>query len=340
MKDNKRLVKLRKKKEKTGRISLFLDTYINGTRKYEYLRMYLIGDKKTDNETLKVAQSICDMRNEQAKEEANTKYDDDIRRMTIHRFIDLHCNVKYQKMKLWIPESDKISQINKDYERLFIDKILNSDHLSEVTKKNYISIFRVIKNKATDFDAIKTYKSPSVKLKVTQHERQYLSIEELKTLAELPLTTRIERETRDAFCFSALTGLRVSDLRSLTWENVHETDGYHRIVFKQTKTRSREYLDISENAFKFLGDRTEGKIWKHAKLSNKTLIVITGKAGIKKHITFHCARHTFAIMMLSLGVDIYTLSKLLGHSDIAITQVYARILDKGKRSAVDLIPQI
>lgn len=150
MKDNKRLVKLRKKKEKTGRISLFLDTYINGTRKYEYLRMYLIGDKKTDNETLKVAQSICDMRNEQAKEEANTKYDDDIRRMTIHRFIDLHCNVKYQKMKLWIPESDKISQINKDYERLFIDKILNSD-LSEVTKKNYISIFRVIKNKATDF---------------------------------------------------------------------------------------------------------------------------------------------------------------------------------------------
>ena len=75
-------------------------------------------------------------------------------------------------------------------------------------------------------------------------------------------------------------------------------------------------------------------------LCNERLERIIKKTTIKKHITFHCARHTFAIMMLGLGVDIYTLSKLLGHSDIAITQVYARILDKGKRSAVDLIPEI
>lgn len=61
-------------------------------------------------------------------------------------------------------------------------------------------------------------------------------------------------------------------------------------------------------------------------------------AGIDKHITFHCGRHTFAVMMLDLGVDLYTVSKLLGHKSIETTQVYAKILDKNKQSAVDRIP--
>lgn len=63
-------------------------------------------------------------------------------------------------------------------------------------------------------------------------------------------------------------------------------------------------------------------------------------AGIDKHITFHCARHTFAVMMLDLGVDLYTVSKLLGHKSIETTQVYAKILDKNKKAAVERIPTI
>lgn len=63
-------------------------------------------------------------------------------------------------------------------------------------------------------------------------------------------------------------------------------------------------------------------------------------AGIDKHITFHCARHTFAVMMLDLGVDLYTVSKLLGHKSIETTQVYAKILDKNKKAAVERIPNI
>lgn len=63
-------------------------------------------------------------------------------------------------------------------------------------------------------------------------------------------------------------------------------------------------------------------------------------AGIDKHITFHCARHTFAVMMLDLGVDLYTVSKLLGHRNIETTQVYAKILDKNKQAAVERIPNL
>lgn len=66
----------------------------------------------------------------------------------------------------------------------------------------------------------------------------------------------------------------------------------------------------------------------------------TARAGIRKHITFHSARHTFATMMLTLGTDLYTVSKLLGHKDIKTTEIYAKIVDKGKQEAVARIPSI
>ena len=63
-------------------------------------------------------------------------------------------------------------------------------------------------------------------------------------------------------------------------------------------------------------------------------------AGINKKVTFHTARHTFATMMLTLGADLYTTSKLLGHSDIKTTQIYAKIVDEKKREAVNLVNDI
>lgn len=330
------VVKLRKKKERTGKVSLFLDKYDKGKRTYEYLRMYLTGNKEEDEITLAVAQRICDERNKAEQDEKELKLNTEIRNCTIHDFVDAYCG-SYKRIKLWINPSDKIRQICKDYERLFIEKISNSE-LNNTTKRNYITMFRVVKNKAIDMDAIPLYKSPKYKIKATPHERQFLSMEEVKEIANLKLEGN-NNLVRNAFVFSCLTGLRVSDLKSLTWDNIKEQDGYKRIVFTQTKTKSREYLDISDNAYKFLGERKTGKVFP-CNLRDYNLGKVMELTNIKKHITFHCGRHTFAIMMLGLGVDIYTLSKLLGHSDIAVTQVYARILDKGKRSAVDLIPKI
>jgi site-specific recombinase XerD len=63
-------------------------------------------------------------------------------------------------------------------------------------------------------------------------------------------------------------------------------------------------------------------------------------AGIEKKITFHSSRHTFAVLQLSLGTPIYTVQKLLGHSNIAATQVYANIIDSEKEKAMNIIPNI
>ena len=63
-------------------------------------------------------------------------------------------------------------------------------------------------------------------------------------------------------------------------------------------------------------------------------------AGVNKRITFHSARHTFALLLLEQSTDIYTVSKLLGHTDVRTTQIYAHILDEKKRSAIGKIPSV
>ena len=117
------------------------------------------------------------------------------------------------------------------------------------------------------------------------------------------------------------------------------------MIFRQKKTCSQEYLDIAPQAAELLGDRTndDDLIFQdiHSpSVTNQTIKKWVLRAGINKDITFHCARHTFAVMMLDIGTDIYTVSKLLGHRFINTTQIYAKVLDKNKQKAVAMIPDI
>ena len=148
---------------------------------------------------------------------------------------------------------------------------------------------------------------------------------------------------KNAYLFSCFCGLRISDIIGLKWKNVYIDNGQYRLEVVMQKTKEPIYLPLSQEALRRLpghGEKTaEDRVFD---LSSPTYINVILKpwakaAGIDKHFTFHTARHTFATMMLTLGVDLYTTSKLLGHSDVQVTQVYAKIVNRKKDEAVNLV---
>jgi integrase len=171
-------------------------------------------------------------------------------------------------------------------------------------------------------------------------QREFLTIEELNTVSKFECDNIL---LKDAAIFSALTGLRHCDILKLVWGELEyiEGNGYF-IKFKQQKTKGVEMMPISEYAYNLLGKRKEPtvKVFEglvYSAYENQKLKKWIKLAGIKKKITFHCFRHTFATLQLSKGTDIYTVSKMLGHKELKTTQVYAKIIDETKRKAADSI---
>ncbi len=215
--------------------------------------------------------------------------------------------------------------------------------LSTNSQSSYFLKLKAALNQAVEDGIIPHSPAMSVKpAHVEDVHREYLTFDELQRLAKTECPYPV---LKDAFLFSCLTGMRWSDINKLTWAEVQEFDGGTRIVFRQKKTKGLEYLDITGQAVRYMGQRgkPDERVFTGLKYSawhNLTLREWCLKAGITKHITFHCGRHTFAVLQLSLGTEIYTVSKLLGHRELKTTQVYAQIMDAKKREAVNRIPEL
>jgi integrase len=181
-----------------------------------------------------------------------------------------------------------------------------------------------------------------VRLKTPKPEIVFLTLEELKQLVATDCKNlRLKR----AFIFSCLTGLRWSDVYKLQWSEIQENQGKSSIVYRQKKTKQLNYLPLPDQAILYLGERCSDKnkvfdlpIY-HSGIS-KQLQEWCGSAGVNKKITFHSSRHTFAVLQLSLGTPIFTVQKLLGHTDISSTMKYANIVDSAKEKAMNIIPNI
>ncbi|MBN1988732.1 MAG: site-specific integrase [Bacteroidales bacterium] len=177
-------------------------------------------------------------------------------------------------------------------------------------------------------------------IKQAETKREYLTIEELNQLVKTPCNNILLKR---AALFSALTGLRFSDIQKLTWGEIEYIAGEGYVLkFQQKKTKGIENLPISEQAVNLLGEpkNPTDSVFDgltYSAYQNKHLFQWLGAAGITKNITFHCFRHTFATLQLYNGTDIYTVSKMLGHKDLKTTQVYAKIVDDAKRKAANRI---
>jgi len=148
---------------------------------------------------------------------------------------------------------------------------------------------------------------------------------------------------KQASLFSALTGLRWSDIINLKWGDIHHSaeHGYY-IRFVQQKTKGAETLYIPDQAYEQLGEkqRAEEPVFKGLKYSDYISLQISRwalRAGITKKLTFHCFRHTYATLQLTMGTDIYTVSKLLGHRNVKTTEIYTKVIDQKKIEAAKRI---
>ena len=371
----KELVYLRSRPRKNGTTALFLRTNVNGVRKDEYLKLYLIPertreDKAKNRETLALAEGIKAQRiielqqlkfGVEAPVAKNVLLYDFLGTIIDRKDGTTKASWKNCRAHLLRYEPNvrlKLADITPRWVQGFRDyldgKAMQWDidgrkrdvapsPISEGTKALMFQKFCSLLNLAVKEGVITRNPSLNVeRFKAPESDREFLTVEEMRHLATVPPPNDVVGR---AFFFSCLTGLRWSDIVKLTWGEVQKLGGMTRIVFTQKKTRALEYLDINEQAVTLLGDRgdSDEKILDGLTNVTNTRALVTAwvkAAGINKHITFHCARHSFAIMMLDAGVDLYTLSKLMGHKSIETTQIYAKILDKNKQAAVTRIPKL
>lgn len=171
------------------------------------------------------------------------------------------------------------------------------------------------------------------KIRLERVDRGYLSEDELKIIMKKKLVSERLENVRDLFMFSAFCGLAYSDMAALTQDNIRKSfDGKLWIITKRKKTNTNvnvPLLDIPKMILKkYEGKLPNGKILpviSNQKL-NAYLKEIADVCGVKKNLTFHLARHTFSTTVtLAKGVPIETVSKMLGHTNIETTQIYARI---------------
>ena len=371
-------VKLRQRPNPTGTISLYLDIYINGNRSYEWLKLYLIpektkADREKNRETLRLADAI---RAKRVIELKNNQYGFKQDFATATRFYDYYRAMCEKRLgnesrgnwgnwysclhHLMIYDGNEdltFKDITPEWVQGFKNYLENDakawahdfrrrlDYhpLARNSKVSYFNKLRACINQAYEERIIPTNPLRGIEgFKAEESKRMYLTIEELQRMANTECTYPAVRR---AFLFSCLTGLRRSDIQKLTWSEVQKQGEFTRLIFKQKKTGEQEYLDISPQATELMGERGHDTDKVFADFltpdaTNHCIQVWALKAGINKHITFHCGRHTFATMMLDLGTDIYTVSKLLGHANIGTTQIYAKVMDKNKQAAVSKIPNI
>lgn len=211
--------------------------------------------------------------------------------------------------------------------------------LSQNTSFSYFNKIKATLRKAYKLKMLQDDVNSQVEaIKERESERDHLTLEESIALYNTPCRKEIVKRVS---LFSLLTGMRYSDIAKLKWSDLHSTAQGHFIRFRQQKTQKNEMMPISEHACKLMGEQaTEGKIvfeglkkWDVDRL----LPVWISEAGIAKHITFHCFRHTYATLQISAGTDLFTVSKMLGHKSIKTTQIYAKLVDGKKIQAAGKI---
>jgi len=357
-------ITLRTKKLKNGMLSYYLD-YYPGLRdpqtmkviRHEFIKIYAYQSPKTKEEVLfnkemyRKAEVVRCRRYEEVVSEKLGILDD--RRMKgdfleyyrkIMRGKNPKWNFVYAHFEHFVHNKCRFEEVTVELCNKFREYLISAKGLKtgEPLKVNsiagYWSTFRAILNIAYRDRLIRENVNDYLdRINTVPTRRESLSVEEIKKLYNTPCEYEVLRR---AAIFSCLTGLRRSDILALKWNNIQEyADGGHYLDFISVKTKVNNLIPISDEAFMLLGKKKSGPVFEGLKvdMTNKPMKEWLKSAGINKHITFHCFRHTYASLQIELGTDAYTVQKLLAHKTIGTTEIYTRHADPKRREAANKI---
>ena len=362
--------KLRHRKLADGRLSLFLDRSVDGGHEYEFLQLYLMPEtsakaRRQNAQTLRKAEDIQRERTEallnakvgtvpesKSSDMLLSDWMTIVRKNHEHRGArDLNGIDNARKNLLKFRADVRLCDVDKQFYIDYIDWLRSScktawgKQITPKTAHSYYTTLRTALNEAVRERLIESnpwYKlEMTEKIKVPESKRDFLTIEEIKKMIATPF---FNEQVRQAYLFSCFCGLRISDIRKLRWRDISISGGQWLVSVVMTKTTNPVYIPLSSQAVKWLPERNgctpDGLVF--GGLPNTSNLCVSlknwaDKAGVKKNVTFHTARHSCAVLLLTLGADIYTVSKILGHRSVRATQVYAKIVDKKKDDAIPLV---
>ena len=369
-------VHLRKKPLRNGKQSLYLDYFppilnpVTGKKtRREFLKMYIFdnpntSEKKLFNKGIMIkAEEICAIRQRQVFNEELGVYNNFNRKKD---FLSYFLKLAKEKAKLttrgnystWMSTymylthytdgQCKVGDLNDQFCKDFRGYMLTAHRLKRSTKKlkqnsasSYFSKFKAAIRQAFEDRLINEDYSLRVKgIPQEETDREFLTVEELGKLSKIDCEVP---KLKEACLFAALTGLRWSDVSRLKWSDLQYSQDMGNFIYKKNKKgKKNDHHPISKQAVSILGEKgvAEDRIFKglvYSDYNNKQMEKWIHEAGINKKITFHNFRHTYATILLSSGTDIATVNKLLNHSHIKTTMIYAKVLGHAKKDAANSI---
>jgi integrase len=369
------MITLRSKKLTSGKYSLYLDVYTtdnkgNKMRQYEFLKLKVSKDYSKiknilveDRDNMDLAGEIRRKRELEVTGELNgvkarLGYNGHL--PVIDYLESVYYKTGNERIKTLLyhlkryTDNEKLTfgELDTVWLNEFKDYLVTN--VSQNAAVNYMKLFRARVKDAFRQDII--MKNPFDKFEMPRElesERTTLDAAEVEKLIDTPFPSH--PHLRLGFLFSCFTGLRTSDIYALKWEDV--------VIEKDAKKKPVYYLNIrpiktqksSGKILKMPLTRPAIEVLKELEKEKKPdekifcklpsdrnarnlLKLWAARAGIKKNVYFHAARHTFATLSLTYGIDIYSVSKLLGHTDIRNTEIYAKIVDEKKRTEIKKLP--
>lgn len=238
---------------------------------------------------------------------------------------------KLLKFRKKVMFSDITEKFINDYHSYMIHTLGNNEN----TASKSLRSLRTFVNIALRYKHMKTNPFQFITIKKVDGKRDFLNAEELNKISQAyfsgEITKPIEKEILQYFLFSCYTGLRYSDLKSLQSNSIND----NKVKIKMHKTGYLVSVPLTQKATQLLpaslgsGIEPVFRIYCN-KVTNRILKLIGQRYKIPKKVTCHVARHTFATVSITLGIPIEVVSKLLGHTNLRTTQVYAKIVDNVK----------